>query len=90
MEISTFLWILNGYKMLKKYMARLFYRIRTPYISLVHTSLYNQQYTCRHVCSVIVFHIHYYLYDIDGSVQDCGNSSALAMELLQPCTKPSI
>ena len=27
---------------------------------------------------------------IDGSVQDCSNSSALAMELLQSCTKPSI
>ena len=26
---------------------------------------------------------------IDGLVQDCINSSALAMELLQPCTKPS-
>ena len=27
---------------------------------------------------------------IDGLVQDCNNSSALAMELLQSCTKPSI
>ena len=27
---------------------------------------------------------------IDGLVQDCRNSSALAMELLQSCTKPSI
>ena len=26
---------------------------------------------------------------IDGLVQDCSNSSALAMELLQFCTKPS-
>ena len=26
----------------------------------------------------------------DGFVKDCGNSSALAMEVLQPCTKPSI
>ena len=26
---------------------------------------------------------------IDGWVQDCSNSSALAMELLQYCTKPS-
>ena len=26
---------------------------------------------------------------IGGLVQDCGNSSALAMELLQSCTKPS-
>ena len=27
---------------------------------------------------------------VDGLVQDCSNSSALAMELLQSCTKPSI
>ena len=27
---------------------------------------------------------------IDGLVQDCTNSSALAMELLQSCTQPSI
>ena len=30
---------------------------------------------------------HQYLY---GLVQDCSNSSALALELLQSCTKPSI
>ena len=28
--------------------------------------------------------------DIDGLVQDCSNSSALAKELLQSCTEPSI
>ena len=28
--------------------------------------------------------------NIDGLVQDCSNSIANAMELLQPCTKPSI
>ena len=27
---------------------------------------------------------------IDGLLQDCSNSSALATELLQSCTKPSI
>ena len=27
---------------------------------------------------------------IDGLVQDCSNSSALAMELLQFCAKPSM
>ena len=26
---------------------------------------------------------------IDGSMQDCSNSSALEMELLQSCTEPS-
>ena len=29
-------------------------------------------------------------YYIDGLVQDCSNSSALAMELLQSCTEQSI
>ena len=29
------------------------------------------------------------MYYIDGLAQDCSNSSALAMELLQSCTKPS-
>ena len=32
-----------------------------------------------------VYSIH-----IDGLVKDCSNSSALAMELLQSCAKPSI
>ena len=27
---------------------------------------------------------------IDGLVQDCSNSSVLAMELVQSCTKPSV
>ena len=27
---------------------------------------------------------------IDGLVQDCSNSSALAMELMQSCVKPSL
>ena len=30
------------------------------------------------------------MHSIDGLVQDCSNSSALAMELLHSCTKPSI
>ena len=29
-------------------------------------------------------------HSMDGLVQDCNNSSALAMELLQSCTKPSV
>ena len=29
-------------------------------------------------------------WNIDGLVQDCSNSNALAMKLLQSCTKPSI
>ena len=31
----------------------------------------------------------YVAYHVDGLVQDCSNSSALAMELLQACTEPS-
>ena len=38
------------------------------------------------VCKLQKLHGAY----IDGLVQDCSNSSALAMELLQSCTKPSI
>ena len=29
-------------------------------------------------------------YGVDGLVQDCSNSTMLAMELLQSCTKPFI
>ena len=35
------------------------------------------------------YKIAYKPYDIDGLAQDCGNSSALAMELPQSCAKPS-
>ena len=35
--------------------------------------------------SEVLGHAHF-----DGLVQDCSNSSALTMELLQSCTKPSI
>ena len=31
-----------------------------------------------------------YIEHIDGIAQDCGNSSALAMELRQFCAKPSM
>ena len=33
--------------------------------------------------------LHGQEHEIDGSVQDCSNSSALALELLQSCIKPS-
>ena len=35
----------------------------------------------------IQFYFHLY---VDGLLQDCSNSSALAMELLQSCAKPSV
>ena len=43
--------------------------------------IYNLQ--CNHVWTL-------YTSYIDGLVQDCSNSSVLAMELLQSCTKPSM
>ena len=36
-------------------------------------------------CNSLLFHEH-----VDGLVQNCGNSSALAMELLQSCIKQSM
>ena len=33
---------------------------------------------------------NFHMEHIDGLVQNCSNSSVLAMELLQSCTKPSI
>ena len=36
------------------------------------------------------FTVYIYIVYIDGLVQDCSNSSALAMELLQSCTNPLI
>ena len=33
--------------------------------------------------------LHYIQYHIDDLVQDCSVSSANALEILQPCTKPS-
>ena len=38
---------------------------------------------------VIYYMISTQIHQFDGLVQDCGNSSALAMELLQSCTKSS-
>ena len=39
---------------------------------------------------LLMMALHNELEHIDGLVQDCGNSSALAMELPQSCTKPLI
>ena len=47
-------------------------------ISIIHRSMYN-----RHQSKG-----PYYI--VSGLAQDCGNSSALAIELPQSCTKPSI
>ena len=47
------------------------------------------------LCSVIVYiysvwYVHGIVVHIDGLGQDCSISNALAMEILQSCTKPSI
>ena len=39
---------------------------------------------------VPIIMLYWTTHDINDLVQDCGNSSALALELLQSCTKPSI
>ena len=45
--------------------------------------------TAKGLSAVVVGQGKYWGY-IDGLVRDCSNSSALAMELLQSCSKPSI
>ena len=61
--------------------------------------LYNQHlhhcwiYIKHHNCSISTLHEIWeaeFCSHINGLVQDCSNSSALVMELLQSCTKPSI
>ena len=51
------------------------------------------RYICRYVAEIYASQqdcgTKWDLY-IDGLVQDCSNSSELAMELQQHCTKPSI
>ena len=42
------------------------------------------------VCFAMMYVSLVSLQYIDGLAQDCSNSSGLAMELLQSCTKPSI
>ena len=58
---------------------------------------YTISYRCGHIWCInhiVIYGMqceNQYMYThIDGLVQDCSNSSALAMELLQSCTKPSI
>ena len=42
------------------------------------------------VCSFMMNNVLRFIYDTNGLVQDCGNSSVSALELLQSCTKPLI
>ena len=41
-------------------------------------------------CLTFTTHVLHMKYCINGLAQDCSNSSALALELLQSCTKPSV
>ena len=52
---------------------------------IVHVSALERDCPLPHI-----LHTARYTEYFDGLVQDCSNSSALAMELLQSCTKPSI
>ena len=42
------------------------------------------------VISQMINNVEISVFNIDGLVQDCSNSSELALELLQSCTEPSI
>ena len=46
--------------------------------------------SCNIISYVLNYHIIIYWRYSDGSVQDCSNSSALAMELLHICTEPCV
>ena len=54
--------------------------------SMISTVTFNQWIT---IHSPKVFIENQSTYHIDGLVQDCSNSIAYALELLQSCTKPS-
>ena len=65
--------------------------LQAQYLSLCSTEV---MCACRNEClpfSILCVDIQLnFITNIDGLVQDCNNSSALVMELLQSCTKPSI
>ena len=68
-----------------------------PSMLFSHCGLYCCQQSSVFVCAhgidvllIVRYKLPYTAYLIDGLVQDCSNSSALAMELLQSCTKPSL
>ena len=52
--------------------------------------IYNLENSFGDLAMCIVKSSQTQAYPIDGLVQDCCNSSALAMKLLQSCTRPSI
>ena len=54
------------------------------YIYKINYNAARQQYQCLKIALINMI-----LY-IDGLAQDCSNSIANALELLQSCTKPSI
>ena len=56
----------------------------------LHIWLVSPQRRCVYICLWTGSHGNCPSYHIDGLVQDCSISNALAMEILQSCTKPSI
>ena len=58
--------------------------LSTRVLVLLTIQLFIEQHQLR------VAHCRIPQHHIDGLMQDCSNSSALAMELLQSCTKPAI
>ena len=94
-HICEKLWIdqILFFYMLEKYLVLAFCQlwVHKPIVKWVETPFWsknfwgwpNQYHSFLH-CLAISNH------DIDGLVQDCSISSALAMEILQSCTKPSI
>ena len=63
-----------------------FYTYYIKYIMIIYTIHISVQITSTMHNLTKREHIDH----VDGLVQYCSNSSALAMELLQSCTKPSI
>ena len=59
-------------------------------VSVIFESADSGRYHYCVIYNIVLFNVALYWEHIDGLVQDCGSSSALAMELLRSCTKPSI
>ena len=65
------------------------YNTRRSHVAYTPVSTLEASYGCLMQSCKAHQNIRSLLY-IDSLVQDCSNSSALEMELLQSCTKPSI
>ena len=98
-HISFFKLLTNIYHWVNKYiaLARSIYYYTNQYIILVlcvkcpkkRASYVEGVFMSWHHHVSCWLHYHYLQHWINGLVQDCSNSIANAMELLQSCTKPS-